>query len=124
MDKLNQVSGRRFLKASLEVQKVWKLMQDNVTLPPNMDATFYMDANATMGYGVGSDGELRALWSLVRGQGERLVKEAIENGATWVSCYDNGYLVQFYQRCGLDITLREKNWVEGQPDVVRLAWRT
>jgi hypothetical protein len=123
MYKLYKVTGKRFLEATSQIHKIWKLMQDNITLPPRLPANFYMDAEGTMGYGVAPDGELISLWSLVRGQGVTLVKQAVANGATWLTCYDNGFLVHFYTRCGFDEVGREPNWVEGQPDVVRMAWR-
>lgn len=123
MAELFKVSGKRFLRATLSIHKIWELMNKNITMPPRMDAQFYLDGSETRGYGVGVDGELVALWCLVRGQGEHLVKSAVENGATWLTCYDNGFLVQFYTRCGFDEVGREANWVEGQPDVVRMAWR-
>ena len=123
MYEVNKVSGKRFLSATSAIHKIWALMRNNITVPPRMEAQFYMDAEGTMGYGVCPDGELVALWSLVRGQGNTLVKQAVANGATWLTCYDNGFLVQFYTRCGFDEVSREANWVAGQPDVVRMAWR-
>lgn len=124
MYQLFKVSGKSFLNATLPVHKVWSHMNKSITMPPRMDAQFYLDPHDSMGYGVAKDGELIALWSLVRGQGYNLVQDAVRNGATWLTCYDNGFLVEFYVRCGFDITGREPNRVDGQPDVVRLAWRT
>ena len=124
MYELFKVSGKRFLNAALPIHKIWDLMNKNITMPPRMDVQFYLDQHASMGYGVAEDGELVALWSLVRGQGYNLVQDAVKNGATWLTCYDNGFLVQLYIKCGFDEVGREPNWVEGQPDVVRLAWRT
>lgn len=123
MYEVNKVSGKRFLNATSQIHRIWKIMRYNVVLPPRMDAQFYMDSEGTMGYGVCPDGELVALWSLVRGQGSTLVKQAVANGATWLTCYDNGFLVEFYTKCGFDQTSREPNQVDGQPDVVRMAWR-
>lgn len=123
MAEVFKVTGRRFLNATFSIHKIWELMNKNITMPPRMDAQFYLDAHAERGYGVGVDGELVALWCLVRGQGEQLVKSAVANGAKWLTCYDNGFLVQFYTRCGFNEVGRKANWVEGQPDVVRMAWR-
>lgn len=123
MAEVFKVSGKRFLNATLQIHKIWELMNKNITMPPRMDAEFYLDADATRGYGVAHDGELVALWCLVRGHGKELVKSAIANGATWLTCHDNGFLVEFYTKCGLDEVGREQNLVDGQPDVVRMAWR-
>ena len=119
----NKVSKKLFLETVRPLHKVWELLRFNVEFPPKMDAEFYLDVHGTKGYGVGTDGELRALWSLERGQGKVLVAEAVSRGATWLTCFDNGYLVDFYIRCGFDEVGREPNWTAGQPDVVRLAWR-
>lgn len=123
MLKLFKVTGKRFLRETVPIHTIWPEMNASVSMPPRMDATFYLNADDTMGYGIAPDGELVALWSLARGQGEQLVAGAVARGAKWLTCYDNGFLVQFYQRCGFTEVGREGNWNEGQPDVVRMEWQ-
>lgn len=120
---INKVSVRRFIEATRRLHIGWQLFTDNVTFPIKTPATCYMGNACECGFVVGDDGELRSLFSLPKGQGVSLVKLAVEKGATWLTCFDSGYLVDFYTRCGFDEVSREKNWVEGQPDVVRMVWR-
>lgn len=121
--KVNKVSARYFIEATRRLYNGWKLFADNVTYPIKMPATCYMGNDDNYGFAVGDDGELRSLFSLPEKQGMALVKLAVEKGATWLTCYDNGFLVDFYKRCGFDEVGREANYVEGYPDVVRMAWR-
>lgn len=64
-------------------------------------------------------GEIRYLHSILRGQGDNIVQEAIKRGGTWLTCFD-GYLTDLYQRNGFVITAREPNWTVGQPDVLTM----
>lgn len=74
----------------------------------------------TGGVRVHGDGEMTCLW--VRRQnmgiGKELVRKAIEKGATWLTCYDDGLLKRFYERLGFVEESRSANWTAGQPDVL------
>lgn len=78
---------------------------------------FYLDFNGRYGFIVKQDGELIALFSMVRRSGDELVRQAIERGANRLDCFD-GYLVGFYERNGFMVTERVANWTPGEPDVV------
>ena len=78
---------------------------------------FYLDFNGRYGFIVKWDGELIALFSMIRRSGDELVKQAIERGANRLDCFD-GYLTGFYERNGFMEVGRVANWTPGQPDVV------
>lgn len=78
---------------------------------------FYLDFNGRYGFIVKQDGELIALFSMVRRSGDELVQQAIERGAIRLDCFD-GYLVDFYSRNGFMEVDRVANWTPGEPDVV------
>lgn len=63
------------------------------------------------------DGELRSLFSWIKGDGAKLIRYAISLGAVWLNCND-GPLVGLYSQFGFKVVRREANWVAGQPDVV------
>lgn len=120
---IEQVSSRQFIDVTRELNDVWPLFRDNIEFPIKFPAKCYLSGLKLCGFAVGDDGELRSLFSIERGKGEALVKAAVSKGATWLTCFDNGYLVELYMRCGFDVVTREKNWFDGKPDVVRMAWR-
>ena len=78
---------------------------------------FYLDHNGRYGFIVKANGELIALFSMLKGIGQTLVKFAIEAGAKSLDCFD-GYLVEFYSKAGFMEVYREPNWNEGGADVV------
>lgn len=78
---------------------------------------FYLDNAGRYGFIVKADGELIAVFSMLRGIGSKLVQLAIEKGAKRLDCFD-GYLVGFYQRNGFMEVARVANWTEGEPDIV------
>jgi len=78
---------------------------------------FYLDFNGRYGFIVKRDGELIALFSMVRRSGDELVRQAVERGADRLDCFD-GYLTGFYGRNGFMEVNRVANWTPGQPDVV------
>lgn len=57
------------------------------------------------GYAIRPDGELVAVWALVRGRGNGIVADAIANGATKLVCYD-GHLTKLYARHGFEVVTR------------------
>jgi hypothetical protein len=116
-------SKKVFLE-ELRENRVWDKMDCIGEVRFDRPCTTYLSMCGLQGYIVFADGELAALFSLIRGQGEKLVAEAVARGATWLTCYDNGYLVEFYTRCGFDVVTLEPNWDgEHLPKVARMAWR-
>jgi hypothetical protein len=82
-----------------------------------------MSDNYLQGYIIYEDGEIAALHSLEKEQGDKLVHEANARGGRWLTCYDNGFLVGFYERCGMTVTERSKNYGgDHLPDGVRMEW--
>lgn len=71
----------------------------------------------TCGFIVKNGGELIAVFSLVKGRGDAIVKAAIGLGAEYLDCFD-GYLPKLYAKHGFVIVKRELNWTVGGPDVV------
>lgn len=62
-------------------------------------------------------GELKALWCDIPGLGAGMIHEAIRLGARELSCFD-GPLVGLYSQFGFREDRRERNHVDGEPDVV------
>lgn len=74
-------------------------------------------SNGVSGYCVRADGELVFVHSVVRGQGDFLIRDAIAHGAKFLDCFD-GYLPKLYARHGFREVDRMPNWTPGGPDVV------
>ena len=58
------------------------------------------------GYAISPDDELINLFSLNRGRGSALIKDAIANGAKHLNCYA-GPLVAIYEKAGFKVVRRE-----------------
>lgn len=87
----------------------------------HVDGTTYrLTDDGLSGYAVRPDGELVYVFSLVRGRGDEIVTRAIQNGATYLDCFD-GHLVTLYGRHGFVEVKREPNWTPGGPDVVYMS---
>lgn len=82
-------------------------------------AIHYLAGDALSGFAVTETGELRFVFSLVKGRGDDLVTAALREGASHLDCFD-GYLPTLYGRHGFTETARELNWTPGDPDVVYL----
>lgn len=63
-------------------------------------------------------GELMGLHSVDPGNGDWLMRAAIELGADRLDCFDVPHLVDLYQRHGFKEILREKHLIGGHPDVI------
>lgn len=83
----------------------------------NKHDTFVLGDGGTCGFIVRNGGELIAVFSLVKGRGDSLVKAAIAMGAEYLDCFD-GYLPKLYAKHGFVTVKRELNWTVGGPDVV------
>ena len=88
------------------------------------DTAFYLAADGDneprSGFAVTSSGELRFVFSMVRGRGRVIINRAIVAGATHLDCFD-GYLPTLYAAGGFVETARVPNWTPGGPDVVYMA---
>lgn len=73
-----------------------------------------------MGYMISATGEFTSLFSLIPGQGDLLVQDAIKNGALHADHFD-GYLTGFYKKHGFREVRRETNWIPGGPDVIYIS---
>lgn len=78
------------------------------------------DGNVVTGGYLVLNGTLMSLFSNVKGNGSWLVRQAMNDGAVRLDCFD-GPLVKFYKDHGFYIERREPNWTEGGPDVVFMA---
>lgn len=81
---------------------------------------FYLTTDGKSGFAIGPDGTLMGLFSLTRGRGDLLVRQAVELGARRLDCFD-GYLPGLYSRHGFVEYDREPNWTPGGPDVVYMT---
>lgn len=82
-------------------------------------ARFYLSEDQNSGFGVTSDGELKWVWSTVRGRGDTIVEHGLLAGATHLNCFE-GHLSDLYGRHGFIVTERLENWTPGGPDVVTM----
>lgn len=124
MDSLHrEVSARVFRETLGEARKA-SLRIANATTPEVIVASrpgaFYLSVDGRSGFAVTFKGELHGVFSLVKGRGDTLVRDAVFFGATHLDCFD-GYLPTLYAKHGFHETRREPNWVEGQPDVVYMS---
>lgn len=80
----------------------------------------FLTEDSLSGFAISPEGDLQSVFSLAKGRGEFLVREAVKQGAETLDCFD-GYLPSFYQKMGFVEIKREANWTEGGPDVVYMA---
>jgi len=76
----------------------------------------YLSRCGNYGYAI-NNGELVSVFSRMKNKGNVIMMDAIQNGAIKLDCFD-GYLVSFYKKHGFTEIKREKNWDNGQPDIV------
>ncbi|QDP44281.1 acetyltransferase [Streptomyces phage Celia] len=84
------------------------------------DARYFLSWDLRSGYGITKEGTLIGVFSIERGRGHDMIKDAISKGADNLDCFD-GFLPGYYQKFGFRETHREANWTEGEPDVVFMA---
>lgn len=77
----------------------------------------YLHPDGKSGFAVKPDGDLVSVFSTVKGRGDSIVQQALEEGATKLDAFD-GYLPGFYKKHGFKEYKREANWTPGGPDVV------
>lgn len=85
----------------------------------SVGARCFLSTDGQSGYVIVA-GDLRLVFSTVRGRGDALVASAILHGARTLDCFD-GYLPTLYARHGFRVIRREANWTPGGPDVVFMA---
>lgn len=96
--------------------------RDALTTPDALeldDARCYLSNDDASGYAIVA-GDLRYVFSTVKGRGDELVADAIRNGARSLDCFD-GYLTTLYTRHGFVVVRRVPNWTAGGPDVVYMT---
>ena len=115
-----QVTGKEFQASLKRVQDKYSHIKQ-ATTPWNeidLSSNFYIAGYpAFMGYAVSENGELTSVFSSIKGKGDTIMQDAIQNGAKHLDCFD-GYLPSFYQRHGFKEVRRELNWTTGQPDII------
>lgn len=75
------------------------------------------DGNVVVGGYMILNGHLKSVFSFRKGMGTWLVRQAMNDGAMYLDCFD-GFLVDFYKSLGWSTLSRERNWTPGGPDVV------
>ena len=94
-------------------------------------AQLYLSHDNCSGYAIFAGGELRSVFSCVKGRGAQLLDSAIANGATWLECFD-GFLSQLYSNAGFvevarytfDPALAPTGWdqlANGTPDYLKMV---
>jgi hypothetical protein len=115
-----QVTGKEFQSNLKRVQDKYSYIKQATTPWSEIDLAsnfFIAGCPAFMGYAISENGELTSVFSCIKGKGDIIMQDAIQNGARHLDCFD-GYLPSFYQKHGFKETRREQNWTAGQPDVV------
>lgn len=123
---LQQVPARAFRRIVVMTRKSHLRFAENLTLHTTDEYSLYRCytvSNASAGYAIKGDGELINVFNNtgIKGFGDILVQSAIANGAKYLDCLD-GKLTEFYASHGFVEYRREKNWTEGQPDVVWMRY--
>jgi len=121
MKDFRKVSKNEFIEALKFVQENYKVIRDNTTAWNEIKddtASYYLSGNpAFMGFAVSLSGELTSVFSAIKGNGDKILSNAVILGANNLDCFD-GYLVSFYERHGFKEVRREANWTAGAADVV------
>lgn len=105
--------SENLFKDSLYVAQCTQMkVSENTTpyneIPASYTALFYLASDNRSGYRI-DRGELTAVFSLARGRGKELVRDAIKNGATHLDHFQ-GYLSKFYSELGFDLVRTEKHY--------------
>lgn len=83
----------------------------------------FLTSNKNAGVAVKSDGDIVNLFSLEKGIGKYVLLHAMANGGRKLDCFDKREgqekgLPDYYKAFGFIEVKREKNWTEGEPDVI------
>lgn len=115
-----QVTGKEFQASLKRVQDKYPQIKQATTPWNEIDLAsnfFIAGYPAFMGYAVSENGELTSVFSCVKGKGDAIMQDAIQNGAKHLDCFD-GYLPTLYKKYGFREVKRELNWTAGQPDII------
>jgi len=110
---------REFLLSREKVsrQNVLSHLTENEIIESN--ARIFLSNDGKNGFMLSVENDIQNLFSLNH-DGKQTVKKAILEGGKTLDCFA-GFLDKFYESFGFKITSREKNWTEGQPDVVFMS---
>ncbi|MET9861979.1 hypothetical protein ABZY93_22180 [Streptomyces smyrnaeus] len=111
---------RRYYGMALAAARATSELIASATSKPDempTGARYFLSWDLRSGYGVTREGTLIGLFSVERGRGHDMVKDAIANGADNLDCFD-GFLPDYYRQYGFVETDRVPNWTQGEPDVV------
>lgn len=117
---MQEVRRNLFVSVYRDARRYNELIRNNTSVEVPFDAKFYLGFTRDVkayGFVISDSGELTNVFSETKCMGDYLLKRARLLGASRLDCFD-GYLVDFYKRHGFEECRREKNWTDGQPDVV------
>jgi len=122
---VHSVSKATFTACLSDAQRLSAAVRNATTPADKLFATeYYLSDDGLSGFALSADGsgdsDLRGVFSLVKGRGDRLVSEAVFYGANTLDCFD-GYLPTLYAKHGFVESVRQPNWTEGGPDVVYMT---
>jgi hypothetical protein len=81
----------------------------------------FLALDEASGYAISPTNELKFVFSLRKGCGADAVRDAIIHcNPLHLNCFD-GKLREYYESFGFSVYQREKNWTEGEPDVVYMS---
>lgn len=115
----NTTTPEEFSSAIQEASKTNPKITENVTpysIEDYSKMQTYLSPDKKSGYAL-RDGELINVFSAEKGRGDKIVSEAVEQGAEKLDAFE-GYLPKLYSKHGFEEVKREPNWTQGQPDVV------
>ncbi len=112
-------SPQEFHNAIQQTLERWSYYLTQYTLDEYAQMKLFLEPEERKtGCAIKQSGELTSVFNRgKRGQGRYLIEHAIANGATHLDAFD-GFLPTYYEQFGFEIVHREKNWVEGEPEVV------
>ena len=119
-----EVTPEEFLEQKNKVDTIYKPFLSDIEpdiISKNSQA--FLTEAGQAGVLLSSDGEIMNLFSLKKGEGEKVMLKAIELGGYKLDCFDKRKneekgLPDYYKKFGFKEIKREKNWVEGEQDVV------
>ena len=122
-----KVSSAEFIAQFAKMREEYPVIRDNTSTPTEIHKaakfhdSYYLHHDSRSGFIVTGEGELKGVFSAVKGRGDILVQSAVKRGATFLDCFD-GYLVNLYQRHGFGSWKIEPNWTPGGPAVHHMRY--
>lgn len=118
----NQVQSIDFIPAFCIARADYERVRQATATPTEIHKAakfndcYYLSDDSRSGFIITENGELKGVFSIVKGRGDELVESAVKRGATHLDCFA-GYLVDLYQRHGFGSWKIEPNWNAGEPAV-------